>query len=86
MVSRTVATHLEGRTKPSEQALRLAQLEHGWLGRFFGKSGHMIYYIAILCVLLSAAAFFWGGPAGSPYATSVLTFAGGLIGGRGFKQ
>jgi hypothetical protein len=79
-------TRIEGVSVTSDQALKLEQLDRGWLGRVFGESGHMVYYIALLCVLVSSAAFFWGGPGGAPYATSVLTFAGGLIGGRGFRQ
>jgi hypothetical protein len=79
---------------PKPHALRRGRKRGGadqsLLGRFFGPSGHMVYYVALICILLSATCTMTFALAGTGeefqrYASQLLTLGVGLLGGRALR-
>jgi hypothetical protein len=95
MTNRPIHTHLhrstdEETTSVSRRTPDERSVETGYLGRFFGPSGHMVHYVALSCILFSAACMVIFVLAGKGkdfehYASQLLTLGIGLLGGRALK-
>jgi hypothetical protein len=77
-------------TSISRRMLNERRVAPGHLGQFFGPSGHMIHYVALSCILLSATCMVIFVLAGKGkdfehYASQLLTLGIGLLGGRALK-
>ncbi len=73
-----------GRATISQFDVELRRIEQGYLGRVFGSSAQMIHYIALISILLAAALlsasiYFGAFDRLGPFATSLVTFAGGTL-------